>query len=119
VAGGLPSLWPSSGIESQHVGLDNEVNPSALSIVRPRGPRCQVWTSGHRAVARNCSAAGNANEHIWSPAPGAAAFWVGVRWRMLAPRRRDVVVVSGRSLLEVPLELLTAGSTVPGRAVGS
>jgi hypothetical protein len=42
VAGGLPSLWPSSGIESQHVGLDNEVNPSALSIVLPRGPRCQV-----------------------------------------------------------------------------
>jgi hypothetical protein len=54
--------------------------------------------------------------------PGAAAF-LGVRWRMLAPLRGDVVAVSCRSLpeatLEATLELPTAGSTVPGRAVRS
>jgi hypothetical protein len=49
--------------------------------------------------------------------PGAAAF-LGVRWRMLAPLRGDVVAVSCRSLPEATLELPTAGSTVPGRAVG-
>jgi hypothetical protein len=42
---------------------------------------------------------------------------------MLAPLRGDVVAVSCRSLpeatLEATLELPTAGSTVPGRAVRS